>query len=77
MFTTLLERRVESQRTRILIQVQEPLEKEEKSRNMRNSWRNLVRELDIKEHELKSKLKVAMLEYCALGSSKVGLDFGI
>lgn len=30
------------------------LEKEEeKSRNMRNSWRNLTRELEIKEHELK------------------------
>jgi structural maintenance of chromosome 2 len=30
------------------------LEKEEeKSRNMRNSWKNLVRELEIKEHELK------------------------
>ena len=56
--------------TRILVQVQELLEienklrdaqtrlstlekEEEKSRNMRNSWRNLARELEIKEHELK------------------------
>ena len=56
--------------TRILVQVQELLEienklrdaqirlstlekEEEKSRNMRNSWKNLVRELEIKEHELK------------------------
>ena len=56
--------------SRILIQVQELLEienklrdaetrlnalekEEEKSRNMRNSWRNLARELEIKEHELK------------------------
>ena len=56
--------------SRILIQVQELLEienklrdaqtrlstlekEEEKSRNMRNSWKTLVRELEIKEHELK------------------------
>jgi structural maintenance of chromosome 2 len=56
--------------SRILIQVQELLEienklrdaqmrsstlekEEEKSRNMRTSWRNLARELEIKEHELK------------------------
>ena len=56
--------------TRILVQVQELLEienklrdaqtrlsaldkEEEKSRNMRNSWKNLARELEIKEHELK------------------------
>ena len=56
--------------TRILIQVQELLEienklrdaqtrlstlekEEERSRNIRNSWRNLTRELEIKEHELK------------------------
>lgn len=56
--------------TRILIQVQELLEienklrdaqarlntlekEEEKSRTIRNSWKNLVRELEIKEHELK------------------------
>ena len=56
--------------TRILIQVQELLEienklrdaqtrlnalekEEEKTRNIRNSWKNLARELEIKEHELK------------------------
>ena len=56
--------------TRILIQVQELLEienklrdaqarlntlekEEEKTRTIRNSWKNLVRELEIKEHELK------------------------
>ena len=56
--------------TRILVQVQELLEienklrdaqtrlgtlekEEEKSRNMRNSWNSLARELEIKEHELK------------------------
>ena len=56
--------------TRILVQVQELLEienklrdaqtrlstlekEEEKSRNIRNSWKNLTRELEIKEHELK------------------------
>lgn len=56
--------------TRILVQVQELLEienklkdaqtrlstlekEEEKCKNMRNSWRNLARELEIKEHELK------------------------
>ena len=56
--------------TRILVQVQELLEienklrdaqahlsilekEEEKSRNVRISWKNLARELEIKEHELK------------------------
>ena len=56
--------------TRILVQVQELLEienklrdaqtrlstlekEEEKSRDVRNSWKSLARELEIKEHELK------------------------